>query len=72
MTLATRLLVGTLVLVCLLVTAIVLLSGSRLETRLVVETTAPLTREARLIGLTWKPGHTEPSPIRRAPRSSAG
>jgi two-component system phosphate regulon sensor histidine kinase PhoR len=55
-TLATRLLVGSLVLVCLLVAAIVLLSGSRLETRLVQETTVELTREARLIGLTWKRG----------------
>ncbi|HEY7236632.1 MAG TPA: ATP-binding protein [Gemmatimonadaceae bacterium] len=54
MTLATRLLVGSLVLVCLLVAAIVVLSGSRLETRLVEETTAELTREARLIGLTWR------------------
>ena len=56
MTLAKRLLLGSLVLVCLLVAAIVALSGSRLETRLVQEATAELTREARLIGLSWKPG----------------
>ena len=56
MTLAKRLLLGSLILVCLLVAAIVALSGSRLETRLVKETTAELTREARLIGLLWKPG----------------
>jgi signal transduction histidine kinase len=55
-TLAKRLLLGSLVLVCLLVVAIVALSGSRLETRLVQETTAELTREARLIGLSWRPG----------------
>jgi len=52
--LAKRLLLGSLVLVCLLVAAIVALSGSRLERRLVQETTAELTREARLIGLSWK------------------
>ena len=56
MTLAKRLLFGSLVLVCLLVAAIVALSGGRLERRLVEETTAELTREARLIGLLWKPG----------------
>lgn len=56
MTLAKRLLLGSLVLVCLLVAAIVALSGRRLEQRLVEENTAELTREARLIGLSWKPG----------------
>lgn len=56
MSLAKRLLVGSLVLVCLLVVAIVVLSGNRLESRLVQETIAELTREARLIGLSWKPG----------------
>ena len=54
MTLVKRLLVGSLVLVCLLVAAIVALSGGRLERRLVEETTSELTREARLIGLSWK------------------
>jgi two-component system, OmpR family, phosphate regulon sensor histidine kinase PhoR len=54
--LAKRLLLGSLVLVFLLVATIVALSGSRLETRLVEETIVELTREARLIGLTWKPG----------------
>jgi two-component system, OmpR family, phosphate regulon sensor histidine kinase PhoR len=52
-TLAQRLLFGSLVLVSLLVAAIVALSGGRLERRLVEETTAELTREARLIGLSW-------------------
>ena len=42
MSLAKRLLLGALVLVCLLVAAIVLLSGNRLESRLVEETTAEL------------------------------
>jgi len=56
-TLAKQLVLGSLVLVFLLVAAIVALSGGRLESRLVEETTAELTREARLIGLTWKPGN---------------
>ena len=56
MTLAKQLVLGSLVLVVLLVAAVVALSGGRLETRLVEETTAELTREARLIGLTWKRG----------------
>jgi two-component system, OmpR family, phosphate regulon sensor histidine kinase PhoR len=53
-TLVNRLLFGSLVLVCLLVAAIVALSGGRLERRLVEEATGELTREARLIGLSWK------------------
>lgn len=56
MTLAKQLVLGSLVLVFLLVAAIVVLSGSRLETRLVEETTAELTREARLVGMLWKRG----------------
>lgn len=56
MTLPQRLLLGSLVLVSLLVATIVALSGSRLERRLVEETTNELTREARLIALSWKPG----------------
>ncbi|HEY2374427.1 MAG TPA: ATP-binding protein [Gemmatimonadaceae bacterium] len=56
MTLTKRLVLGSLVLVFLLVAAIVVLSGNRLETRLVEETTAELTREARVIGMLWRPG----------------
>lgn len=56
MTLTKRLVLGSLVLVFLLVAAIVVLSGNRLETRLVEETTAELTREARLIGMLWRRG----------------
>jgi signal transduction histidine kinase len=55
-TLTKRLVLGSLVLVFLLVAAIVVLSGNRLETRLVEETTAELTREARLIGMLWRRG----------------
>jgi len=54
-TLPQRLLLGSLVLVSLLVAAIVALSGGRLERRLLEETTSELTREARLIALSWKP-----------------
>jgi signal transduction histidine kinase len=53
-TLAKRLLVGSLVLVLVLVTAIVVLAGRRLEDRLVEETTGELAREARLIGIPWR------------------
>ena len=56
MTLATRLLVGSLILVGLLLTGIVTISGRRLERRLVAQTTGDLTREARLIGLSWRAG----------------
>lgn len=56
MSLAKRLLLGSLVLVCLLVAAIVILSGNRLKTRLVLETTAELSREAQLIAMLWTPG----------------
>ena len=56
MTLAKRLVLGSLVLVFLLVAAIVVLSGNRLEMRLSEEATVELTREARLIGMLWKRG----------------
>lgn len=56
MTLPQRLLIGSLILVTLLVAAIVALSGGRLEQRLIEETTNDLTREARLIALSWRPG----------------
>lgn len=56
MTLTKRLLVGSLVLVCVLVAAIVVLAGRRLGERLVQETTAELTREAHLLGLSWRAG----------------
>ena len=56
MTLPQRLLLGSLTLVTLLVAAIVALSGGRLEQRLIEETTKDLTREARLIALSWRPG----------------
>ena len=56
MTLAKRLLVGSLVLVCALVAAIVVIAGQRLENRLVEETTGELAREAGLIGVSWRPG----------------
>ena len=56
MTLATRLLLASLILVCLLLAAIVELSGSRLERRLVAQTTAELAREAGFVGQSWRAG----------------
>ena len=53
-TLATRLLLASLILVCLLLAAIVELSGSRLERRLVAQTTAELAREAGFVGQSWR------------------
>jgi two-component system phosphate regulon sensor histidine kinase PhoR len=55
-TLATRLLLASLILVCLLLAAIVELSGSRLERRLVAQTTAELAREAGFVGQSWRAG----------------
>jgi signal transduction histidine kinase len=55
-TLATRLLVGSLVLVSVLVAAIVAIAGGRLENGLVRETASELTREAHLVGLSWRVG----------------
>lgn len=55
MTLAKRLLVGSLVLVVILVTGIVVIAGKRLEDRLSDETRRGLEREARLVGVAWTP-----------------
>lgn len=56
MTLAKRLLVGSLVLVVVLVAGIVILAGSRLQDRLALETRGGLQREARLVAASWRPG----------------
>jgi signal transduction histidine kinase len=55
-TLAKRLLVGSLVLVIVLVTGIVAIAGSRLKGRLAEETKRELEREATLVAAQWKPG----------------
>ncbi len=54
MTLAKRLLLGSLVLVLALVTGVVLIAGSRLQNRLAEETRRELEREARLVAITWR------------------
>ena len=56
MTLAKRLLVGSLVLVLALVASVVVLAGNRLGNRLAQETCRELEREARLVGIEWQPG----------------
>ncbi|HTE47762.1 MAG TPA: histidine kinase dimerization/phospho-acceptor domain-containing protein, partial [Gemmatimonadaceae bacterium] len=55
MTLAKRLLIGSLVLVVVLLTGIVLIAGSRLRERLERETVSGLEREARLVAGEWTP-----------------
>lgn len=56
MTLARRLLAGSLVLVVSLVAAIVLIAGGRLRRHLDDELTSRLEHEARLLATEWKPG----------------
>jgi two-component system, OmpR family, phosphate regulon sensor histidine kinase PhoR len=51
-----RLLVGSLVIVLLLVTAVVVIAGNRLTDRLANETERELEREARLVGSEWHTG----------------
>jgi len=55
-TLASRLLAGSLIVVTMLVAAIVLIAGGRLHDRLVVEKTDELARDARLVAAHWHPG----------------
>ena len=56
MTLARRLLAGSLVVVTTLIAAVVLIAGGRLRDRLVVEKTDELTRDARVIATLWNRG----------------
>ena len=56
MRLASRLLVGSLIVVLTLVAAIVLIAGGRLRNRLVEEKTDELARDARLVASQWRPG----------------
>jgi two-component system, OmpR family, phosphate regulon sensor histidine kinase PhoR len=55
-TLAKRLLLGSITLVIVLMVAIVIIAGKRLEQRLVEETSSDLRREVQLISLSWRPG----------------
>ncbi|HVZ77362.1 MAG TPA: ATP-binding protein [Gemmatimonadaceae bacterium] len=56
MTLARRLLLGSVIVIVALVTATTLVAGSRLRNRLQVETEQDLLRSARLVALLWHPG----------------
>ena len=56
MTLAKRLLAGSLVLVLVLVIGVVAIAGSRLRNRLADETRRELEREARLVATEWRAG----------------
>ena len=56
MTLARRLMLGSLIVVTTLVFAVVLIAGARLRERLVTEKTDELSRDARLIALQWRLG----------------
>jgi signal transduction histidine kinase len=55
-TLAKRLLLGSLVLVIVLVTGIVAIAGSRLRSRLAADNQHELQREAGLVAIQWRPG----------------
>ena len=56
MTLARRLLTGTLIVVVTLIGAVVVIAGGRLRDRLVLEKTDELSRAARLVATNWTPG----------------
>ena len=56
MTLARRLVLGSLVVVMTLVVAVVLIAGARLRERLVTEKTDELARDARLVAVDWRRG----------------
>jgi two-component system, OmpR family, phosphate regulon sensor histidine kinase PhoR len=66
MSLARRLLLGTLVLVGLLVAVVVVIAGSRLHERLVLEKTDELARDARMVASTWTGGMNTDSLARHA------
>ena len=66
MTLARRLLAGSLVVVTTLVTAVVLIAGGRLRDRLVEEKRDELARVGRVVALQWAPGTNVDSLAQRA------
>jgi two-component system, OmpR family, phosphate regulon sensor histidine kinase PhoR len=67
--LARRLLLGSLVVLGTLVVAVMLIAGARLRDRLVTEKTDELTRDARLIALDWRRGVSADSLAHRAGRA---
>ena len=56
MTLARRLLAGSLIVVTALVAGIVIIAGGRLRNRLVEEKRDELARVGRAVGIQWEPG----------------
>jgi signal transduction histidine kinase len=64
--LARRLVLGSLIVVTTLVFAVVLIAGSRLRERLVSEKTDELTRDARLVAFDWRRGLDADSLAHRA------
>ena len=66
MTLARRLLAGSLVVVSTLIAIIVVIAGARLRDRLVVEKIDELTRDARLVAAEWRRGVNADSLAHRA------
>jgi len=61
--LAQRLLTGSLALIAVLVAAIVIIAGRRLNDRLATETEDELRREAALIGVTWSQRRSNPDSL---------
>ena len=66
MTLARRLLAGSLIVVVALVAAIVIIAGGRLRSRLVEEKRDELERVGRVIATEWRPGSDAAALARRA------
>ena len=69
MTLARRLLAGTLAVVLTLLTVVVLIAGARLRTRLVDEKIDELRRDASIVATAWGPGTDADELAHRAGRS---
>jgi signal transduction histidine kinase len=70
-TLARRLLAGSLIVVTALVAAIVLIAGGRLRNRLVEEKRDELTRAGRVVALQWQAG-TDAEPLAQRAGSALG
>ena len=62
MKLTQRLLLGSLILIAILVAVVVVILDGRLRDRLLDETAAQITREARLVATQWTAG-TAPDPL---------
>jgi two-component system phosphate regulon sensor histidine kinase PhoR len=71
-TLAKRLLLGSVAVIAMLVIAVVLIAGSRLRNRLADDTRAELERDARLVAAEWRPGRDADSLANDAGRALGG